>query len=302
VEQQLFTRISCPLCAENSFSHFLSSRDYFLTQEEFHISECNKCGLRFTNPIPSENTIGRYYQSVDYISHSESSQALVDKIYYFIRDRSFKRKLDIIKRHLANEKGNLLDYGCGTGDFLRYCIAKGWLGQGIEVSEKARHVALRAGLKVAETADQARNFGPFNVITLWHVLEHLPDLTEVGNYLRSSLHDHGRLIIAVPNLRSRDARIYKERWAAYDLPRHLYHFDRENLDKFATRNHFVIEETYSLPYDSFYVSLLSEKYRGRNGLTRCLFAGWQGLLSNLSAMRSGEFSSIIYVLKPLVRK
>ena len=287
---------NCPVCNSTSFSSFLVCKDYTVSKEEFQIVECNSCQFRFTNPIPEENAIGQYYESEDYISHSNTSKDLISKIYQKARKGAIENKHQLVSSRVSGR--DWLDIGCGTGDFMSYCKSKGLNIKGIEPSEKARAFGIQEyGLEIfPEKA--LEDFSPESVdaITMWHVLEHVYPLQNRVKKILSLLRPNGVAFIAVPNCNSLDARIYKAHWAAYDVPRHLYHFRIDQMKKLWADNGGEVEEILPMKLDSYYVSLLSEKYKG-SGLLAYPKAFINGLRSNLAAKNSGEWSSLIYVIR-----
>lgn len=286
----------CPVCSSNKSELFLSSRDYFFCQKEFSIYRCSNCGLKFTNPRPADIELGDYYKSEEYISHSNTSKSLIAFMYKIVRTFTLGQKERYIRKFVS--RGTILDFGCGTGHFLHYCKSKGWKGLGYEPDQSAAEFARSRGLTVYSN-DSGLLFDnqKFDIITLWHVLEHLPDLKGTISSLAKSLQTNGFLIVAVPNPESYDAKIYEKYWAAYDLPRHLYHFNSSNLKQLFKEFNFELMQTKAMYFDSFYVSMLSEKYK--NGKSNIIRAFWNGLLSNIKASRSGEYSSRIYVLRKI---
>lgn len=285
----------CPVCGKNSFSIFLEVRDYFLTQEDFSIQKCIECGFKFVNPRPDKDEISRYYQSEDYISHDAGKENIISRIYKIARVYSIKGKFQIVKRYVKS--GNILDIGCGTGEFLSYCKSKGLNVTGVEPNLKAATFAQKVnGINLFNTLnDLTHHNGFFTCISMWHVLEHVHDLNETLEKIKSMLQPGGVLIIAVPNSKSWDAGQYGKFWAAYDVPRHLYHFTDITLNMLVEKHGFEIEHTFPQKLDAFYVSMLSEKYRsGKNNYVKAFM---NGFWSNLKA--GGEqrgHSSQIFVL------
>lgn len=286
----------CPVCKEKNFKNFLVSQDYFLSQEPFTIVQCDACEFKFTNPRPKEEDLGRYYQSEEYISHSNTKKGFVSWLYHKVRNRTLISKEGLISGYVS--RGTLLDYGCGSGHFLAFSKTKGWKTYGIEPDMRARKLAIEMGGAVYQNKEEFSKSEPslrFSAITLWHVLEHLPDLDAAILFLAEYLSKEGVLVIALPNPASYDANKYKKFWAAYDLPRHLYHFEKASLELLFSKYGFVLKDIKPMYFDSFYVSLLSEKYkRGRPGLIRALFTG---LVSNIKAYKSKQYSSVIYVFQ-----
>ncbi len=292
--------IECPVCKGNELSLFLSCKDYTVSRETFSIEKCKSCGFNFTNPRPTSSEIGKYYESEDYISHSNTNKGIINRIYQGVRKYTIQKKVALINSFVKETDKNILDIGCGTGEFLNACKNDGWNAQGIEPSLNARKLAIdNYGLVVSEEAF-LKNLKPacFDIITMWHVLEHVHELNTRVDELKRLLKNNGAIIIAVPNRSSYDATFYKEYWAGYDVPRHLYHFVPETM-KMLLKNH-GLEMANLLPmkFDSYYVSMLSEKYKtGKSDLINAFLKGW---LSNVKAGgNAGKYSSIIYVIKKI---
>ena len=276
----------------------LDCSDHTVSRETFTLYREPERDLLITLPQPSARELPGYYDSEDYISHTESRRNLIEKLYHQVKEHSLKRKLKIVNRACGGE-GRLLDIGCGTGDFLKTCSTSGWSVTGIEPNRKARTLAEqkiesdRIYSSLQELSDSDTE--GYDVITMWHVLEHLPDLYEQIARIKSLLNPQGSLIVAVPNFNSSDALHYGAHWAAYDVPRHLWHFSRSSIKGIFSDFDMRIVQEIPLYFDSFYVSLLSEKYR--HGKQRLFSAFYQGLRSNMRARATGEYSSIIYWLK-----
>jgi 2-polyprenyl-3-methyl-5-hydroxy-6-metoxy-1,4-benzoquinol methylase len=288
--------LKCPVCEADVFSHFLNVTDYFLTKEEFTIKQCDTCGFRFIDPRPDKNDIGRYYQSDEYISHDAKKPDFISRIYKLARVFSVKNKYNIVRKYAPT--GKILDIGCGTGEFLNYCSTRGYEVVGIEPNEKASAFAQKVNGVPAcypNLSDLASAKGSFDCITMWHVLEHVHDLNETLELVKSLLDPAGIFIIAVPNCNSWDAGEYGKFWAAYDVPRHLYHFVGTTLEHLVSNHGFEIRKTIPQKLDSFYVSMLSEKYRsGKNNYLKSLIFGFW---SNFQAGKQGRgHSSRIFVL------
>ena len=288
---------NCPNCNKSEFHYFMSCKDNTVSGEVFAIVSCKGCGFKFTNPRPSNENLGKYYKSESYISHSNTSKGIISKLYKLVRNYTLKRKLNLITKH--SQKGNLLDYGCGTGMFLVVAKSSTWNAYGIEPDSGARDFAIKEnGITVypdIEGTNSALNDTQFNCITLWHVLEHLTDLHGTLAWFKSKLNLNGALIIAVPNYTSYDARHYKEFWAAYDVPRHLSHFSQTTMIDLVQKSGFKFVESLPMKFDSFYVSMLSEKYQ--TGRINYIKAFLTGLRSNMKAKDPSAYSSVIYVFK-----
>ena len=288
---------NCPCCGASSFEPFISAKDYTVSQETFQIISCKSCTFKFTNPRPSADKIGDYYKSESYISHSNTSQGLISKLYKAVRNYTLKGKLNLVAKY--SQKGNILDYGCGTGMFLSAARGSTWNVFGIEPDSGARDFAIKENkanvFPDVEVAHSMLAETTFNCITLWHVLEHVIEINQTLGWFNHKLNPGGVLIIAVPNYTSYDAQKYKEFWAAYDVPRHLYHFEEATIVSIVQKAGFKHIESLPMKFDSFYVSMLSEKYK--TGQINYIAAFLSGLRSNLKAKKAKEYSSVIYVFK-----
>lgn len=309
--------INCPVCDSADFKNAFSVKDHTVSGEMFSIVECNSCSLRFTQDVPDADSISPYYKSEDYISHTDESKGMIGKLYKKVRNTTLAKKRKLIQKEAGIINGNLLDIGSGTGAFVNEMNLHGWNATGIEPDEGARNVANK--LYNIELQDEKEFYSlpknSFDVITLWHVLEHLHYLSEYIERMKELLKKsarpddpvgRGKIFIAVPNYTSFDAKIYKEYWAAYDVPRHLYHFSPMAMGKLMEKHGLKIVSHKPMWYDSFYVSLLSSKYKyarpddpvGR-GKTKWLSALWYGFRSNMNAMNDvKKCSSVIYIVSP----
>lgn len=274
----------------------LKVKDHSVSGEVFDLLYNKDMEMLETFPQPSLERLPNYYQSEDYISHTDAKRNLFEKAYHFVKAIALKRKLKLINSVVSDSKC-LLDVGCGTGDFLQIAKQNNWIVSGIEPNEQARQIANKKTNNRVSEVDQLFKFEhqSFDVITLWHVLEHLPKLDEHISVFQRLLKPNGILIIAVPNFKSYDADYYKTFWAAYDVPRHLWHFSQTAISKLVAKENFKIVKSLPMTFDAFYVSLLSEKYKtGRMNPFKAFWIGWR---SNVKAKRSGEYSSLIYMIK-----
>ena len=271
-------------------------KDHSVSGEEFQLKYHIDFKLMQTLPQPSEDNLDSYYKSEDYISHTDSKRNLFEKAYHFVRNIALKKKLKLIDSFKTDAK-ELLDIGCGTGDFLSIAKNANWNVTGIEPNEQARKIANSKTNNSVYNNMQLHQLkeNSFDVITLWHVLEHLPNLEMHVYRLERLLKPNGKIVVAVPNYKSYDAAYYKSFWAAYDVPRHLWHFTKESIKILFSRYDMKVEKILPMKFDAFYVSLLSEKYK--TGKINYLRGFWIGMKSNLKALRSGEYSSLIYVIK-----
>ncbi len=287
----------CPVCGSGDIREALSAKDYTVSGKTFSILHCNTCTLRFTQDVPDQASIAPYYKSENYISHTDTSKGLINRLYKRIRKITLAQKRRLVERVTGRKKGTLLDVGAGTGSFLGEMNVAGWKVTGLEPDGDARQVAKsQHGISLQESSSLfSLSQGAFDAITMWHVLEHVHDLHGYFKQLKSLLAPGGQLIVAVPNYTSSDAKAYGPYWAAYDVPRHLYHFSPLAMQTLVKRHGMKLNNTQPMWFDSFYVSLLSSKYR--NGSTNWLGAAWTGFVSNVKAMLSrGRCSSQIYII------
>jgi 2-polyprenyl-3-methyl-5-hydroxy-6-metoxy-1,4-benzoquinol methylase len=273
--------------------HFLTVTDYSVSKETFELYYDQDLDLLITSPQPSPENLGRYYESNDYISHTDSKRSLFEKAYHFVKGIALKNKLNLIN-NCSSIKGNLLDIGAGTGDFLLTAKQNGWNTIGVEPSEKAKGIAIGKGIQFSDSTEELES-NSFDVITMWHVLEHVPNLEIQIKELKRLVKPNGTIIIAVPNFKSYDAKYYGKFWAAFDVPIHFWHFSKTAIKLLFEKEDIKLEKVLPMKFDSFYVSLLSEKYK--NGKMNFVKAIWIGLVSNWKANWSLEYSSHIYVLK-----
>lgn len=287
----------CPWCNSEKNSKFLELKDYFLTQEDFTIFECNECKLLFTSPCPSQDKIGDYYKSEDYLSHNESKKGIVPAIYNFVKKINIKNKFNIaINCQLPTANcQSILDIGCGVGDFLNYAKERNCKITGIEPSEDARKIAEKKLNTKIFSPEELQNLPDesFDIVTMWHVLEHVADLKTEIYHLERIVKKNGKLVLALPNYKSFDAEYYKDKWAAYDVPRHLNHFSRTSIKNIFNETTLQIIDIKPLEWDSYYISMLSEQYlKHSNSFIKGILTGCK---SNRKARKSGEYSSLVYI-------
>ena len=289
---------TCPLCGGTRPERALTCVDHYATGEMFHLCRCPECGFLFTQDFPVEAEIGRYYETPDYISHTDTRKGAVNRLYHAVRSHMLKRKATLVERNAHRKEGRLLDIGTGTGYFANTMRQRGWQVQAAEKSEQARQFALEHfALEVKpETALAEMEAESFDVVTLWHVMEHLEHLNETWQRLNSLLTEKGILVVAVPNCSSFDARKYGAYWAAYDVPRHLWHFTPDTMQRFGSKHGFVLAARYPMPFDAFYVSMLTERNMRRScAFLRGMVTGTLAWLASL--VKKERSSSMIYVFR-----
>jgi len=273
--------------------HFLQLKDYSVSQETFDLYHDELLDMLITHPQPSLDVLGKYYESADYISHTDSKRSIFEKAYHFVKNIALKNKLNLINSYQSS-KGVILDIGAGTGDFLSVAQNDGWKTIGVEPSDKAKAIAKSKGVSFVENTSELESHS-CDVISMWHVLEHVPDLDQQIKELKRLLKPNGTLIVAVPNFKSFDAKHYGKFWAAYDVPIHFWHFSKKAIELLFQKENMSLIKVLPMKFDSFYVSLLSEKYR--TGKMNYLKAFFIGLQSNFKAKQKMEYSSHIYILK-----
>jgi 2-polyprenyl-3-methyl-5-hydroxy-6-metoxy-1,4-benzoquinol methylase len=287
---------TCPLCNSNQITFVFTAKDHTVSKQDFEIWHCNHCSARFTQDVPDLDHIGTYYQSTAYVSHSDTQEGLINRLYHIVRNYTLQSKQKLIQKITGLSKGALLDIGAGTGAFATIMQQSGWNVTGVEPDDTARKVALEKHQLTLLSPDHIYQFPQqFDVITMWHVLEHVHDLHGYLNTFHSILKPKGKLVIAVPNYTSYDATAYKNYWAAYDVPRHLYHFSPESMVALAKLKGFTIQHFKPMWFDSFYVAMLSEQCKhGKNNLLSALI---NGFISNMKAIGDNKrCSSVIYIL------
>lgn len=288
----------CPVCGGTHIERAMTCVDYYASSEVFYLCRCEDCGFLFTQDFPAEAEIGAYYETPDYISHSDTKEGLMNKVYHWVRNYMLKRKAALVAREAHQRTGRLLDVGTGTGYFSDMMQRLGWQVEAVEKNAQARAFAKdRFDLDVKPAA-ALQDFAPgsFDVITLWHVMEHLEPLNETWDMLNTLLTEKGVLIVAVPNCCSYDAKKYGAHWAAYDVPRHLWHFTPATIQQLGSRHEFILAARYPMPFDAFYVSMLSEKYMGHSmSFFRGMLTGTMAWFSSLTSKERS--SSMIYVFR-----
>ena len=288
----------CPICNSVNIAQALKAKDYTVSKQTFSIWQCNDCTCRFTQDVPAADAISAYYQSSAYVSHSDTKKGLINKLYHAVRNYTVEGKRRLIQKLSSTQNGSLLDIGAGTGAFAANMEKAGWKVTGLEPDAVARENALKNHQMELQTLDDLFSFDAvqFDVITLWHVLEHAHALHQYIQTFHRILKSDGILIIAVPNYTSYDAAVYKEYWAAYDVPRHLYHFSPPCMNQLMQQHGFHVVQYKPMWFDSFYVSILSEQYKtGHNNL---ISAVWNGLVSNMKALSDeAKCSSVIYIIR-----
>lgn len=294
------TTIPCPICNESNHIKLLpfSCKDYTVSGEEYQIAECGNCQHRFTLNPPSEKNIGKYYKSDTYISHSNTQKGLINQLYHIVRKRALVKKQVIICSDTQKSKGTILDIGCGIGAFLGKMKESGWETFGLEPDADARALAESLHGVVPQPPEALFSLpqNTFDAVSMWHVLEHVHRLDEYLSQIYKILKTEGVFFVAVPNFRSPDAENYQGFWAGYDVPRHLHHFCPESMHTLMQKHGFYIDKLRSMPYDAFYVSLLSEKYiHGKDRLLSGFYQGWRSFQQSSADVR--VCSSILYIIR-----
>jgi 2-polyprenyl-3-methyl-5-hydroxy-6-metoxy-1,4-benzoquinol methylase len=296
-QETLIHYTTCPSCHSSDLRPALNATDHTVSHKDFAIWQCGNCGLRFTQDVPDAASIGHYYRSDDYISHTNTKKGLVNSLYHLVRKQTLSDKHRLILSTTRTKQGKLLDIGAGTGAFAAYMKQHGWEVTGLEPDESARQLAHdlhRVELLPVEDL-YSLPADSYDAITLWHVLEHVHDLHSYLQQLAKLVKRGGRIFIAVPNYTAYDAAVYQGAWAAYDVPRHLYHFSPTAMGTLLAQHDLQLQASQPMWYDSVYISMLSEKYK--NGKGNALKALCTGLISNFKAfVDKSRCSSLIYVI------
>ena len=285
----------CPWCGSEKAQINLWLKDEFLSKEDFHICECLNCGLSYTMPRPNKEKIGEYYKSEEYYSHQENKKGFIPRLYESVKKVNLKHKYNLATQGL--NVGKMLDIGCGVGDFLHTAEEHGWTCTGVVPSEDAKAIAktkTKANIINSEDMEKIPD-ATFDLITMWHVLEHIDDLKWQIEQLHRLTKTKGRIVIAVPNYKSYDAQYYKELWAAYDVPRHLSHFNKNVLTKIFKSKNLELVRTDKLIWDAYYISYMSEQYKQH--IFPLLKGTFRGCISNCKARHTKEWSSMVYIFE-----
>lgn len=289
---------TCPICGSEMLNKVFDVKDFSVSFKTFAIVECAQCSVRLTQDAPVIEQIVDYYKSNDYISHTNTKKGIVAQLYHRVRKITLKKKKNLLLSLASSDNPSLLDVGAGVGAFAATLKAEGWAVTALEPDASARATA-KKDFSIDLLPIEALYSLPansFDMITLWHVLEHVHHLQEYLHILRKLLKPHGKLLVAVPNYTSYDALYYKEHWAAYDVPRHLYHFSPTSMERLMQKHHLAIVQTLPMKFDAYYVSLLSEKYK--TGYNNLFSAFLVGLKSNLIANgEATKYSSVIYIME-----
>jgi len=286
----------CPLCGHSQFAHIETCEDHFVSHETFSLYACCNCHFVYTQDVPIGEAKGRYYQTSDYVSHSDTKKGAVNWVYHQVRNVMIRRKTRLSVKGVKN--GKLLDVGCGTGYFAASVKRQGWNVIGVELSATAAEIARsKFGIEVIPPEKLSElPHNQFDTITLWHVLEHLENLNEAMALFSKLLHEKGQLIIALPNRNSFDAAKYRASWAAYDVPRHIWHFSPDTFQLLARKHGYTITAMKPMPFDVFYISILSERYKNRKcPFLRGFLSGVAGYLASLFDRKKS--SSLIFAIK-----
>jgi SAM-dependent methyltransferase len=288
---------ACLVCKKTNFETVVNSKDFCVSHEDFKVVRCTNCGFGFTENAPDVSKIGEYYEHTDYVSHTDTKEGLFFNIYHKVRSFMLGQKRTYINKHTA--VNNILDIGAGTGYFVNHMQSHGTAVTGFEPDNDARAQAKKNfGIELEPSLEGilGRN-EVFDAISMWHVLEHVHDLKEYFGHFQQLIKTRGVLAIAVPNYSSFDGRFYKKFWAAYDLPKHLWHFSPDSIKLLAQSNGFDHLQSYAMPFDPFYIALLSEghKQSGGGGKIRALFIGMTSFLKGF--FNPEKASSVVYVFR-----
>ena len=290
----------CPLCSSEKIALHFSCNDHFISRKDFVIFKCSNCGFLFTQDYPEESEISAFYESEEYISHSDTSKGFSNKLYRIARTFMLGRKKVLIEKMSGVIKGKILDIGSGTGYFASMMKEAGWQVKGIEINEKARNFSASNFNLEVDPPDRITTYesNSFDCITLWHVLEHFHDPFKYISEIYRLLKPGGVCVVALPNSSSYDAKSYKRFWAAWDVPRHLWHFQPATFRIFSEKSGFILENLKILPLDVFYISLLSERYKG-SGMAFFKAMSKASFFAFMSVFNRNRSSSVVYILRKL---
>ncbi|HNT79536.1 MAG TPA: class I SAM-dependent methyltransferase [Bacteroidia bacterium] len=289
---------ACLICKSTNSIEFRTCTDYTTSKQKFKIVKCQVCGFAYTNPRPKAENAGQYYESNDYISHNDAAKGIFSTIYKLVRSVTLRSKVNLVKKTTGKQIGTIVDYGCGTGEFLKKMIDSGWNGIGVEPSAIARkQISEKLNTTVLNPEELEKiEDNTLDAITMFHVLEHVYNPHYVLRCFSNKLKSDGMLLIAVPNREAKEEKIYKEYWAAYDVPRHIWHFRYSDIEQLCIQNNFIIVQYRPMIFDPFYISMLSEKYKGSKSYF--IKGAWTGLLSMISSLKNKKYSSsLLYILR-----
>ena len=289
--------VICPICESNESHNYLKSRNFRINNEPFDVQECKSCSLRYTSPLPGVSEIGKYYATDNYISHTGTKKGLINTLFHAVRFITLRQKQRLLKSIAKGKKH--LDIGAGNGVFLEFMQSKGWDVSGIELDDQSRAaIEKNLNLTIAKTVQERNEPETYDIITMWHVLEHVYDLKTDIQAIKDKLKQDGKLVVAIPNCASFDEKRYQEFWSAYDLPIHLYHFRPNNIKDLFEQFDMEVVAMKPMKFDAFWISLESEKYKNnnKNSLGVYIRGFYYGLISNLKA-KNGAYSSQIYIIQ-----
>jgi len=298
VKQPIFhQRNECIICGSTQLEKLFDSKDFFLTKENYSLIKCRDCSLILTTPYPDESNAAAYYESQNYFSHQDRKEGTIAKIYNLVKILNVKKKYQVATKNLT--VGKVFDIGCGTGDFLSYSKKHAWEIFGLEPNNDARKLAEeKLQTQLLKSIEQAElKSEEIQLITLWHVLEHIYKPEELMRFIDKVLDKNGRLVVALPNYESYDAVYYRKYWAAFDLPRHLFHFNKKSIVQLMNKHGLVLKKIVPMRWDAYYVSILSEKYKNPESISFFVKGLYKGFISNFKAKRTMNYSSLIYIFE-----
>jgi 2-polyprenyl-3-methyl-5-hydroxy-6-metoxy-1,4-benzoquinol methylase len=299
LEENKFNISTCPVCGspEFEFSHYLNVPDWLVSKENFELKKCGNCSFIFTANAPLLENAGPYYESEEYVEHTDTNKGLIYGVYHQARKLMLKFKLSNIRSYSKSTK--LLDIGSGSGYFINYMKQNGYNVSGVEISDKA--VALckdKFDISVNSPTEFLAEKLPkdFDIITMWHVFEHVYSFNEYFDILHKSLKENGHVFVALPNPNCFEAKHYKNYWNGFDTPRHLWHFTPKTFKQFAEGHGFEMISMKRLPLDPFFNAMVSSSYK--SGLKFLPYTFTIGLISFINGLiNRDKASSLIYILK-----
>ena len=258
------TAIECPLCGGNDTSHFTDCTDHAVSNETYSLQRCGSCGLIFTIAPPDSQDKQTYSKLDQELNRADNPRKRLDRLYYYARILNIRRKIRLIERLTRVSSGKLLNYGAKSGYFSSRMTDRGWKVTSLEEYHEQRIFSLEMFHHRMMDIDEIDSLPPgsFDAVTLWHTLEHQEDPHTLIEKLIRLLKPNGLLFAAVPNTDSLDAAWYGSQWAAWDVPRHLLHFNTTSMIRFGLAHNLVLMHHERMPFEAFYIPMLSEKFKG----------------------------------------
>jgi len=244
--------VDCIICNSTINSPYIEVLDRF-SCKSFQIVKC-ECGFKFLSPRPKFSGITYYYENDDYDPHRLENKSIFHTVYGWVQKIALRWKFKHISKFIRS--GNLLDIGGGGGRFCSYFKSKGWRVSLQDNSSKARFLAQEADIETYTLLSEIQS-QQFDLITMWHSLEHIHAIDALFQNVNRLTSDDGFLVVAVPNINAPERKFLGKDWAPWDAPRHLYHFNYAQLSKLLRKYGWKIEFSMPMIQDTPYNILLS---------------------------------------------